>query len=176
MAMDENADQEHVLRSSQTEIATLRQELDTIKKIKDGAIQENRRLQDDLCSVTCDCRDSRKELELYKRQVDDLKTQLQHYVAEVKRTEDLISNKVNEMRVIGSVLLKWFCRRSREASCWISSGLSVTKRTFWKRTTTLWKTRRRRAGYSCRWRWITLQIWRENWTTKTASYAATKSK
>jgi centrosomal protein CEP135 len=112
MAMDENADQEHVLRSSQTEIATLRQELDTIKKIKDGAIQENRRLQDDLCSVTCDCRDSRKELELYKRQVDDLKTQLQHYVAEVKRTEDLISNKEIER----GELLDQFRSLSHEAN------------------------------------------------------------
>lgn len=68
--------------------------METLKKIKDSAIQENRKLRDDLCSATCDCRDSRKELELYKRQVDDLKTQLQQYVAEVKRAEDLISNKV----------------------------------------------------------------------------------
>lgn len=53
-----------------------------------------RRLQNDLSSVTCDCRDARKELDLAKREVEDLKRQLQQYVAEVKRTEDLISQKV----------------------------------------------------------------------------------
>ncbi|KAJ8963922.1 hypothetical protein NQ314_005250 [Rhamnusium bicolor] len=52
-----------------------------------------RRLQNDLSSVTCDCREARKELDIAKRQVEDLKRQLQHYVAEVKRTEDLISQK-----------------------------------------------------------------------------------
>ncbi|RZB89882.1 CALCOCO1 domain containing protein, partial [Asbolus verrucosus] len=111
-AIDESTNQEHLLRNCETELVTLRQELDTIKKIKDGAIQENRRLQDDLCSVTCDCRDSRKELELYKRQVDDLKTQLQHYVAEVKRTEDLISNKEIER----NELLDQFRSLSHEAN------------------------------------------------------------
>lgn len=73
---------------------TLRQELEAMKRTRDSTLQENRRLQSDLAAATCDCRDSRRELETCKRQVDDLKTQLQHYVAEVKRTEDLISNKV----------------------------------------------------------------------------------
>lgn len=53
-----------------------------------------RRLQNDLSSVTCDCREARNELEISKRQVEDLKRQLQHYVAEVKRFEDLMSQKV----------------------------------------------------------------------------------
>ncbi|XP_063915834.1 centrosomal protein of 135 kDa isoform X2 [Zophobas morio] len=112
MAIDETAGQEHEIRTSQTELTTIRQELDTVKKIKDSAIQENRRLQDELASVTCDCRDSRKELELYKRQVDDLKTQLQHYVAEVKRTEDQISNKEIER----NELLDQFRSLSHEAN------------------------------------------------------------
>ncbi|XP_044253848.1 centrosomal protein of 135 kDa isoform X2 [Tribolium madens] len=109
---DENANQKHEIHSLETELATLKQELDTMRKIKDSAIQENRRLQDDLGSVTCDCRDARKELELYKRQVDDLKTQLQHYVAEVKRTEDLISNKEIER----NELLDQFRSLSHEAN------------------------------------------------------------
>lgn len=94
IAVDENANQDHILRTSETELSALRQEIETIKKMRDSAIHENRKLQDNLTAVTCDCRDSRKELELYQRQVDDLKRQLQHYVAEVKRFEDLISNKV----------------------------------------------------------------------------------
>lgn len=42
-----------------------------------------------------DCQDARNQLEITQRQVEDLKRQLQHYVAEVKRTEDLISQKVD---------------------------------------------------------------------------------
>lgn len=53
-----------------------------------------RRLQNDFTSVACDCKEARKQLDIEQRQVDDLKRQLQHYVAEVKRTEDLISQKV----------------------------------------------------------------------------------
>ncbi|KAH1027682.1 hypothetical protein HUJ05_001146, partial [Dendroctonus ponderosae] len=70
------------------------------------------RLQNDLSSVSYDCREARNELDLYKRQVEDLKRQLQHYVAEVKRTEDLISQKELER----SELLDQFRSLSQEAN------------------------------------------------------------
>lgn len=53
-----------------------------------------RRLQEDLLACTTDCKKSNTELEIARRQIEDLKRQLQTYVAEVKRTEDLISHKV----------------------------------------------------------------------------------
>lgn len=54
----------------------------------------DRRIQDDLAATCQDCNNARRELEIARRCVDDLKTQLQTYVMEVKRTEDLISQKV----------------------------------------------------------------------------------
>lgn len=57
-----------------------------------------RRIQNELTSCVAECRQAKNELEIAKRQIEDLKTQLQHYVAEVKRTEDLISQKVSNYR------------------------------------------------------------------------------
>ncbi|XP_028141576.1 centrosomal protein of 135 kDa isoform X2 [Diabrotica virgifera virgifera] len=90
---DDSSSNELQLRSYKQEINLLQQDLDNERRLKEAVIQENRRLQEDLASVSLDCRDARKELDIAKRQVEDLKTQLQHYVAEVKRTEDLISQK-----------------------------------------------------------------------------------
>lgn len=53
-----------------------------------------RRLQDDLAACAADNKRTQNDLDIARRQVDDLRRQLQHYVAEVKRTEDLISQKV----------------------------------------------------------------------------------
>ncbi|XP_072382400.1 uncharacterized protein Cep135 isoform X4 [Diabrotica undecimpunctata] len=90
---DDSSSNELQLRNYKQEINLLQQDLDNERRLKEAVIQENRRLQEDLASVSLDCRDARKELDIAKRQVEDLKTQLQHYVAEVKRTEDLISHK-----------------------------------------------------------------------------------
>lgn len=90
---EESSCREMESRNSKQSIHILQQDLDNERRLKEAAQQENRRLQDDLSCATLDCRDTRKELEIAKRQVEDLKTQLQHYVAEVKRTEDLISQK-----------------------------------------------------------------------------------
>ncbi|CAG9864322.1 unnamed protein product [Phyllotreta striolata] len=90
---EEHSSFEAQLRSSKQEIDLLQQDLENERRCKDVAVQENRRLQEDIASLTIDCKDARKELEITKRQVEDLKRQLQQYVAEVKRTEDLISHK-----------------------------------------------------------------------------------
>ncbi|KAJ8949721.1 hypothetical protein NQ318_013590 [Aromia moschata] len=91
--IDESASQEQLLRSSKQELAMTQQDYDTEKKLKECALNENRRLQNDLASISCECMDAKKQLDLFRRQVEDLKRQLQHYVAEVKRTEDLITQK-----------------------------------------------------------------------------------
>ncbi|CAH1098756.1 unnamed protein product [Psylliodes chrysocephalus] len=90
---EENCSNDSQLRAIKQEINLLQQDLDNERRCKEIAVQENRRLQDDMTSLSLDCKDARKELEISKRQVEDLKRQLQHYVAEVKRTEDLISQK-----------------------------------------------------------------------------------
>ncbi|XP_018573726.1 centrosomal protein of 135 kDa, partial [Anoplophora glabripennis] len=90
---DESSTQQQNLRSLKQEIALLQKDFENEKKQKEAAVQENRRLQNDIASVVCDCKEARKQLDIDQRQVDDLKRQLQHYVAEVKRTEDLISQK-----------------------------------------------------------------------------------
>lgn len=71
-----------------------------------------RRLQDDLATCTNETRCMQNELELAKRQIDDLKRQLQQYVAEIKRTEDLISQKEIER----SEMLDQFRSLSQEAN------------------------------------------------------------
>lgn len=55
-----------------------------------------RRIQEELASCIAEGRRVHNDLEIAKRQIEDLKMQLQHYVAEVKRTEDLISQKVTK--------------------------------------------------------------------------------
>nr|CAI5863781.1 unnamed protein product [Callosobruchus analis] len=81
------------LKGSKHELNALQKDYDRILQARDAALQENRRLQDDLAIALADCKDARKELDLSTRQIDDLKRQLQHYVAEVKRFEDQISQK-----------------------------------------------------------------------------------
>lgn len=56
-----------------------------------------RRIQEELARCVADGRRVHKDLEIAKRQIEDLKMQLQHYVAEVKRAEDLISQKVRNI-------------------------------------------------------------------------------
>lgn len=61
-----------------------------------------------------------KDLEIAKRQIEDLKIQLQHYVAEVKRTEDLISQKVDIVSDSHKSIHKLFCRNLKEMNFWIN--------------------------------------------------------
>ncbi|XP_050293556.1 early endosome antigen 1-like isoform X3 [Anthonomus grandis grandis] len=110
--LSENASQNQEVRSKQQELTDLEKEYQNEKKLKEVALLENRRLQNELAEKTCDCKDARTELELAHRQVEDLKRQLQHYVAEVKRTEDIISHKELER----NELLDQFRCLSQEAN------------------------------------------------------------
>ncbi|XP_030747273.1 centrosomal protein of 135 kDa-like isoform X2 [Sitophilus oryzae] len=108
--VDESSSKEQIARSKQQEMQLLDQDLQKERRLKEAALLENKRLQNELSSVTADCRDARNELEICKRQIEDLKRQLQQYVAEVKRTEDLISQKEYER----SELLDQFKSLSQE--------------------------------------------------------------
>ncbi|KAK4886077.1 hypothetical protein RN001_002348 [Aquatica leii] len=106
------SEKERLLRSVTCELTGVRAALEAVEKMKDNALQENRSLQDCLTSVTADNRNTHKEIDQYKRQIEDLKRQLQTYVAEVKRFEDIISHKEIER----SQLLDQFKSLSEEAS------------------------------------------------------------
>ncbi|XP_019756945.2 centrosomal protein of 135 kDa isoform X1 [Dendroctonus ponderosae] len=110
--LTESSSQDQIVRSKQKDLEILEQDYEKERQLREAAILENKRLQNDLSSVSYDCREARNELDLYKRQVEDLKRQLQHYVAEVKRTEDLISQKELER----SELLDQFRSLSQEAN------------------------------------------------------------
>lgn len=62
---------------------------------RENAIQENRKLQDDLAAVTCEVRNLQRDLETSRAECYDLKRQLQTYVSEVRRAEELLNRKVN---------------------------------------------------------------------------------
>jgi centrosomal protein CEP135 len=82
------------MRSMQLEMENLHRELSSAKCERENAIQQSHRLQDDLAAVSCEVRNLRNELEASKAESHDLKRQLQTYVCEVRRAEDLISQKV----------------------------------------------------------------------------------
>ncbi|KAI4463587.1 centrosomal protein 2 [Holotrichia oblita] len=85
---------EQMLRNATADMNRMQQDLEAAIRARDMAYQENRRLQDDLAACVADNKRTKTDLDIARRQVDDLKRQLQHYVAEIKRTEDLISHKI----------------------------------------------------------------------------------
>ncbi|XP_017768019.1 PREDICTED: centrosomal protein of 135 kDa-like isoform X2 [Nicrophorus vespilloides] len=110
--LEEKNSREFQLKSVSSEVGNLRLELQTLTRSRDSLLLENRRLQDDLAACTASCRSSNAELEIAKRQVQDLKTQLQHYVAEIKRIEDMMTSKEIER----SEMLDQFRNLSHEAT------------------------------------------------------------
>lgn len=94
MTNDDISAKDYLINSSTAEITSLKRELEECVKNKMLANTENRRLQDDISKINGDFMITQNELDRAKREIDDLKTQLQQYVFEVKRAEDLISKKV----------------------------------------------------------------------------------
>lgn len=92
--MDQSAEQERRLRNMQMEMEIHQRQLAAASTDRDNAAQENRRLQDDLAAVTCEIRTLQRELEASRAESYDLKRQLQTYVSEVRRAEELINRKV----------------------------------------------------------------------------------
>nr|XP_022912788.1 centrosomal protein of 135 kDa isoform X2 [Onthophagus taurus] len=91
--LTDRSTKEYQLKSVTSDVQNLQRELESSKRARELALEENRRLQDDLTSCTRDNKRVQNDLDIAKRQVDDLRRQLQHYVAEIKRAEDLISQK-----------------------------------------------------------------------------------
>ncbi|XP_071559651.1 uncharacterized protein [Temnothorax nylanderi] len=96
ICVDQSAEQERQLRSLQLEMETLQRQFEAASVDRENAIQENRKLQDDLAAATCEVRNMQRELETSRAECYDLKRQLQTYVSEVRRAEELLNRKENE--------------------------------------------------------------------------------
>ena len=94
ICVDQSAEQERQVRSMQIEMDNLQRQLTSSSIDRENAIQENRRLQDDLAAVTCEVRNLQRELDISRAESFDLKKQLQTYVSEVRRAEELLNKKV----------------------------------------------------------------------------------
>ncbi|XP_076179711.1 uncharacterized protein LOC143152941 isoform X3 [Ptiloglossa arizonensis] len=112
ICIDQSANQERQLRSMQLEIENLQRQLQSSTYDRENAIQENRRIQDDLAAVTCEVRNMQRELDASHAESYDLKKQLQTYVSEVRRFEELLNRKENER----SEMLNHFRRMSLETT------------------------------------------------------------
>lgn len=93
LTLSEKANSEYGFRSLEREVEKLKDDLQQCEFQKEALIRENRRLQDDLSSAAKDCITARRELEIEKQDVENLKKQLQQYVAEVKKAEELLTKK-----------------------------------------------------------------------------------
>jgi hypothetical protein len=58
----------------------------------------DRLLHSDLAKLTEDCRRANSDLECSRQEVENLKLQLQGYVSEVRRVEELLARKVCDIR------------------------------------------------------------------------------
>ncbi|XP_046816046.1 centrosomal protein of 135 kDa-like isoform X6 [Vespa crabro] len=96
ICIDQSAEYERQFRSLQLEVKNVQRQLETSNTDRDNAIQENRRLQDDLAAVMCEVRNLQHELESCRAESYDLKRQLQTYVSEVRRAEEMLNRKENE--------------------------------------------------------------------------------
>lgn len=80
----------------------MKEEIEQLDLQKQALARENRRLQDDLAAATKDCLTARRELDMDKQDVENLKKQLQQYVTEVKKAEELLTKKVSGFLVLFS--------------------------------------------------------------------------
>jgi len=124
LCIDQSAEQERQLRSLQLEMETVQRQFEAASVDRENAIQENRKLQDDLAAVTCEVRNMQRELETSHAECFDLKKQLQTYVSEVRRAEELLNRKVdlesnfiNEVRFELSLIFLNLFRKMKERKC-----------------------------------------------------------
>lgn len=91
----------------QLELENLQRQLQSATYDRENTIQENRRVQDDLAAVTCEVRNLQRELEASRAESFELKRQLQTYVSEVRRAEELLNRKVIFILLLAA--LKFYC-------------------------------------------------------------------
>lgn len=92
----ETLQREGSLRNVTGETNTLRKQISSLKLENDSANVENGRLVSELTDASTELVITKRKLKESQKEVDGMKLQLQQYVAEVQRAEDLLSKKDNE--------------------------------------------------------------------------------
>ncbi|CAG0922440.1 unnamed protein product [Notodromas monacha] len=84
------------LNSVRRHMQQLTKELEAANMSRQGAFQEGKRLQGDLTTAITDIRSIKQELDKCKAENEDLRSQIQDYVNEVKRFEEVLAMKEDE--------------------------------------------------------------------------------
>ncbi|KAL4712041.1 hypothetical protein ACJJTC_003708 [Scirpophaga incertulas] len=103
---------EHKLVDNETQIAFLNGEILRLTKQFDSVVIQNKHLQNSLADANGTHKVTKIENEELKKEVEGLKQQLQHYVTEIRRIEELLSQKEAER----SDMLEQFASLSVEAN------------------------------------------------------------
>lgn len=74
----------------------LRRQVKQLKTTNDNAMFENRRLTDEMAEVECGNKMTKRKLNDAEKEIERLKRQLQQYVQEVQRAEELLHRKEDE--------------------------------------------------------------------------------
>lgn len=103
---------EHKLSDSEQQMAFLNGEIHRLNQQLDTAIIENKHLQNSLADLNGNMKLHKIEYDKSRKEVEGLKQQLQHYVAEIRRIEELLSQKEADR----SDMLEQFASLSVEAN------------------------------------------------------------
>lgn len=103
---------EHKIVDSEAQISFLNGEIHRLNQQLDTATMENKHLQNTIGDLNGSMKLAKIEYDKSRKEVDGLKQQLQHYVAEIRRIEELLSQKEAER----SDMLEHFASLSVEAN------------------------------------------------------------
>lgn len=103
---------EHKLVDNESQIAFLNGEILRLNQKLEAAVMENKHLQNSLGDVNGTLKITKIEYDKSRKEVEGLKHQLQHYVAEIRRIEEMLSHKEAER----SDMLEHFASLSVEAN------------------------------------------------------------
>lgn len=103
---------EHKVADYEGQIAFLNSEITRLTQKFDSAVIENKHLQNSLADANGTLKIIKIEYEKSRKDVEGLKEQLQHYVAEIRRIEEMLSQKEAER----SDMLEHFASLSVEAN------------------------------------------------------------
>ncbi|KOB75339.1 Uncharacterized protein OBRU01_07668, partial [Operophtera brumata] len=103
---------EHKLLDTEQQMAFLNGEILRLNQQLDTAIIENKHLQNSLADLNGTMKVSKIEYDKSRKEVEGLKQQLQHYVSEIRRIEELLSQKEADR----SDMLEQFASLSVEAN------------------------------------------------------------
>ncbi|KAG6444790.1 centrosomal protein of 135 kDa-like [Manduca sexta] len=103
---------EHKIADYEAQISFLNGEILRLNQQLDTAVMENKQLQNSLADANGTIKINKIEYEKSRKEVECLKQQLQHYVSEIRRIEELLSQKEAER----SDMLEQFASLSVEAN------------------------------------------------------------